>query len=72
MNADGREQARLTEDPADDRTPGWSPSGAYIVFHSDRGGDFDIYLMGADGSDQTRLTEDPAAERSTASSWAPR
>ena len=36
--------------------PAWSPDGSRIVFHSDRDGDDEIYLMNADGSGQTRLT----------------
>lgn len=31
-----------------------------IVFHSDRDGNFEVYVMNADGSNQTRLTNNPA------------
>jgi TolB protein len=52
---------RLTNDPALDHYPQWSPNGARIAF--DRGRDFDtllgtpeIYVMNADGSNVVRLT----------------
>ena len=40
-------------------TPG-SPDGTKMAFTSDRGGNFEIYVMSADGSGQTRLTDNPA------------
>ncbi len=60
MAADGSDPVRLTDDPASDGAPAWSPDGATIVFTSDRDGNDDIYLMAADGSDIIRLTDDPA------------
>jgi len=44
MRPDGSEQTRLTDDPADDYEPRWSPDGTRI----------------ADGSTQTRLTNNPS------------
>ena len=32
MNADGSGQTRLTDDPADDFNPSWSPDGGKIAF----------------------------------------
>ena len=33
-----------------------------IVFHSDRDGNGEVYVMDADGSNPTRLTDNPALE----------
>ena len=62
MNADGSGQARLTYDGGNDDYPRWSPSGAKILFQSDRDnpgtGYNDIYTMNSDGTGQVRLTAD--------------
>jgi TolB protein len=60
MNADGSDVTRLTDDPAFDGDPTWTPDGTGIVFISDRTGNFDIYVMNADGSDEVNLTNHPA------------
>ena len=57
MSADGSGQTRLTDNPAIDWQPSWSPEGTKIVFTSDRDGSSEIYVMNADGSDQARLTD---------------
>jgi Tol biopolymer transport system component len=62
MNADGTNQIRLTDNPASDAEPSWSPDGQNIVFASDRNGNSEIYKMNADGSNQARLTDNPANE----------
>src|SRR3990172_9105342 len=56
MNADGSNPTRLTNDPAFDWCPSWSPDGAQIAFSSTRDGWDQIYVMNADGSGVTRLT----------------
>ena len=43
--------------------PSWSPDGKQIVFHSDRDGNQEIYLMNADGSNIRRLTNNPSIDR---------
>ena len=53
---------RLTDDPADDLLPAWSPDGRSIAFVSTRDGNPEIYVMDRDGSSQRRLTFDPAAD----------
>ncbi|MBN1138405.1 MAG: PD40 domain-containing protein, partial [Anaerolineae bacterium] len=63
------EARRLTESPAADGWPAWSPSGDQIAFHSDRGGDFDIWVMNADGSNPVNLTNHPGDDRYPA--WSP-
>ena len=56
MNADGKHQTRLTDSPANDVSPLWSPTGDQIAFLSDRGGNgLEIYLMNPDGSNQRPL-----------------
>ena len=60
MNADGSNQTKLTNNPASDYLPSWSPDGSKIVFHSDRDGNNEIYVMNADGSNQTNITNNPA------------
>jgi len=72
MNADGSGVSRLTNTPATDIDPAWSPDGRRIAFASD--GDrthriYDIYVMNADGSGVTRLTNDPVTAWGPA--WSP-
>ena len=60
INPDGSRQTRLTNNPAEDDFPAWSPDGSKIAFASNRDGHYEIYLMNADGSSQTRLTNSQA------------
>lgn len=64
---------QLTDDPANDYYPAWSPDGApggdQIVFDSKRDGNHEIYVMDADGSNQRRLTNTPGDEYFAA--WSP-
>ncbi|HMQ05498.1 MAG TPA: choice-of-anchor Q domain-containing protein [Pyrinomonadaceae bacterium] len=53
MNPDGssgESPQRLTNHPAIDYLPSYSPDGRKIVFRSDRSGNIDIFMMNADGS----------------------
>jgi len=56
MNSDGTGVTRLTNNPASDVFPAWSPDRSKIAFTSNRSGQFEIYTMNADGSSPTRLT----------------
>lgn len=59
MDADGKRQTRLTDDPGDDVIAVWSPQGDKIAFLSDRRGNgYEIYLMNADGGNQRPLREE--------------
>ncbi len=49
---------RLTDNPAVDQYPSWSPDGQEIVFESNRDGSQQIYVMSADGSDVRQITHD--------------
>lgn len=57
MNPDGSDQRNLTNNPAQDFEPDWSPDGKQIAFVSDRDGSAHLYVMNGDGSDVRRLTE---------------
>ncbi len=77
MDANGGNQRRLTNNPASDYAPSWSPDGKRIVFCSDRDGHVDangwptseIYVMNADGGNPQNLTENRNNDRSP--SWSP-
>ncbi len=45
-----------------DEAPAWSPDGTKIAFHSNRNGDFDIFMMNADGSNQVAVTADQRSD----------
>jgi len=57
MNADRTALTDLTNHPAGDRWPAWSPDGRQIAFCSDRDGQDGMYVMNADGSNPHRLTD---------------
>ena len=78
MGADGGNPQRLTNNPAKDLSPSWSPDGKRIAFISDRDGHPDrapgwltseIYVMDADGGNPQNLTNHPSDDRSP--SWSP-
>ncbi len=69
MKADGGNVRQLTDDPALDLDPAWSPDGTRIAFSSERNGDRDIYVMGVDGENVRQLTDDPAWD--TEPAWSP-
>ena len=58
MDADGKNQRRLTNHPATDFNPSWSPDGKKIAFSSYRnGGNIQIFVMDSDGQNPIRLTD---------------
>ena len=68
MDIDGGNQVRLTDDPANDLEPSWSPDGKRIAFVSRRSGVRQIYVMDSDGQNVMRLTNE-AINREPA--WSP-
>jgi len=62
MNADGTGQINLTNNPATDEYPAWSPDGGKIAFQSDRDGNREIYVMNPDGTGQTNVSNNPATD----------
>jgi Tol biopolymer transport system component len=69
MDTDGSDQTRLTNNPAEDNHPAWSPDRSKIAFVSKRDGNYEIYVMNADGTGQTNLTNNPAWDGNPA--WSP-
>jgi TolB protein len=69
VNADGTNLRRLTNTPADNVQPVWSPEGTKIAFASKRFGNWQIYVMNADGTNLRRLTNIPAGAQWP--SWSP-
>jgi Tol biopolymer transport system component/beta-lactamase regulating signal transducer with metallopeptidase domain len=56
MDADGKSQRNITNNPADDHFPAWSPGGQRIAFASNRDGNIGIYVMDVDRKNPRRLT----------------
>ena len=69
MAADGSGRTRLTDHPADDFDPSWSPDGSTIAFRSHRDGNEEVYVMASDGSGQRNLSNSPTSDHSP--SWSP-
>ena len=62
MDADGSEPRNLTQHPAKDVRPAWSPDGRSIAFVSRRDRQSEVYVMNADGSRKRNLTRDRASD----------
>jgi Tol biopolymer transport system component len=62
-SVNGIAQGCLTKDTAVNRSPAWSPDGRYILFESNRNGNYDIYTMDVHGNDIARLTKDKGDNR---------
>ncbi len=58
MDADGRNQKRLTHTEVNERHPTWSPDGRKIAFSSVQEEDFVLSVMDADGTNRKTLTEE--------------
>lgn len=43
--ADGGAAERITDDPADEQKPAWSPDGAFLAFSSDKAGNRDLMVV---------------------------
>ena len=71
MNADGSGVTNLTNHPASDGRPAWSPDGSRITFICNRNGNDEICVMNADGSGLTNLTNDPGDDGGLYIAWSP-
>lgn len=73
VDADGTDVVRLTDHPAFDVDPTFSPDGREIAFISNRDGylHFDLYLMKADGGDVRQLTDGATAPFENAAVFEP-
>jgi Tol biopolymer transport system component len=69
VNADGSGLHNLTNNPAADYDPVWSPDGSKIAFDTHRDGNWRVYVMNADGSGLSNLTNNPGGDVSPA--WSP-
>ena len=69
MTANGKRLSRLTEGKGNNVRPSYSPDGTKIVFVSDRGGDWNIYLMDTDGRRTLRLTRTPPGTEDSSPCW---
>jgi len=70
MAADGSGVKDLTNNPADDFYPAWSPDGRKLAFCSDRDGGSDIFVANADGSDPVNITK-AASLLESEPAWSP-
>ena len=59
----------ITDNPALDHYPAWSPDGKRIAFQSNRDKNWEIYVVNADGENPRRLTSNRAAD--TTPAWSP-
>jgi TolB protein len=60
INSDGTNLRNLTQSPARDINPFYSPDGKHMAFWSDRNGDVynqDVFVMNSDGTDVINLTK---------------
>jgi len=60
IRPDGKALLQLTNDPARDRIPHWSPDGRRILFYSNRSGKSEAWTIRPDGSGLTQVTSLPA------------
>ena len=72
MNADGSEQQNLTRNPADDLFAAASPSGNRTVFTSNRGGDYNLYVVNGAGSGSVRQITSTPGMSDFQANWSPR
>jgi TolB protein len=64
---DGGHATNLTNSPAFDGWPAWSPDGAWLAFASNKQGNHEIFVMRPDGSDVRRVA--PTEGRATSPAW---
>jgi serine/threonine-protein kinase len=55
-NADGSGRTCIVCNACDEAEPAWSPDGRHIVYQSDCGGSYDIWIVSSSGGNPTQLT----------------
>lgn len=70
INPDGTGETVLTDHPARDGDPSFSPDGTKIAFESFRSGGSEVWVMNADGTGLTQLTFNGVPE-DRGTSWSP-
>ncbi len=79
MDADGSNVVNLTNSPAYERNPEWSPDGKKIAFEAAKRPEqlktgirgVDVYVMDADGSNVERLTTHEIGKWKSPGTWSP-
>jgi len=69
QNGVSQSVVRLTNNPATDTQPAWSPDGGWIAFTTNRDGNNEIYMMSADGGNLTNLSNNPGDDQYP--TWSP-
>ena len=69
METNSENLRNLTNHPARDLEPAWSPDGRFLTYVSDRDGDFKIYVMDTRTGEHRRLTN--RHEKEWAPAWSP-
>ena len=69
MNTNGTNPVRLTQNPAADSSPTWSPDGKRIAFTSNPKGVYDIYAINIDGTNRINLTQSSSGD--FGADWSP-
>ena len=69
MDTNGENSRPLTNHPAHERYPTWSPDGHFLAYASNRDGDFKIYIMDTKTGEHRRLTD--RHEKEWAPAWSP-
>ena len=67
--AAGGRAERLTDDPADEQKPAWSPDGRWIAYSSDRAGNRDLFVIEVSSRATRQLTFHSADDDAPA--WSP-